>query len=133
MPKNIIYTIARFLAALIMLQTLYFKFTGSPESVYIFEKCGLEPHGRYIVGIFELVASVLLIIPRTAWAGGLLGLGLMTGAIGLHLTVLGIEVMNDGGYLFILALVVFICSLFIIFVNKQRILKEVLPKLTGKK
>lgn len=133
MPKNIIYNIARFVAALIMLQTLYFKFTGSPESVYIFEKCGLEPGGRWTVGVCELIASVLLIIPKSAWLGGLMGMGLMAGAVFIHLTDLGIEVMNDGGYLFSLAIIVFICSLYVIFVNKNKILNVVLPKIIGKK
>lgn len=133
MPKNIAYTIARFLAAVIMLQTLYFKFTGSPESMYIFEKCGMEPEGRWGVGICELIAAVLLIVPKTAWLGGILGLGLMLGAIGLHLTVLGIEVMDDGGYLFLLATLVFICSIYVIFVNRIKVLKEIIPKIIGKK
>ena len=133
MPKNIAYTIARFLAAIIMFQTLYFKFTGAPESMYIFEKCGMEPEGRLMVGILELVASVLLVLPPTAWIGGLLGAGLMAGALGLHLTILGIEVMGDGGYLFLLALLVFICCIYVIFVQRNKIFKEVLPKILGKK
>ena len=81
----------------------------------------------------ELITAALLILPRTTWIGGILGLGLMTGAIGLHLTKLGIEVMNDGGYLFALAIIVFICSAFVIFANRQQIFKEVIPKLVGKK
>ena len=133
MPKNIAYTIARFLAAIIMFQTLYFKFTGSPESMYIFAMCGMEPGGRWAVGFMELIASVLLVVPQTAWLGATLGLGLMTGAIGLHLTKLGIEVMNDGGYLFLLAIIVFICSIYVLFVNRNTILKQVIPKILGKK
>lgn len=133
MPKNIAYTVARFLAAVIMLQTLYFKFTGSPESMYIFEKCGLEPEGRWAVGICELIASVLLILPATAWLGGIMGVGLMVGALGIHFTVLGIEVMDDGGYLFLLALIVFVCSIYVIFVNRIKIFQEILPKILGKK
>ncbi|MEP1094858.1 MAG: DoxX family protein [Cyclobacteriaceae bacterium] len=133
MPKNIAYTIARFLAAVIMLQTLYFKFTGSPESIYIFEKCGMEPTGRWTVGICELIAAVLLMVPRTAWLGGVMGLGLMSGAIVLHLTRLGIEVMDDGGYLFLLAMIVFVCSIYVIFANRNKIFKQIIPKILGKK
>jgi len=133
MPKNIAYTIARFLAAVIMLQTLFFKFTSSPESIYIFEKCGMEPGGRWTVGICELIAAILLIVPRTAWLGGILGLGLMSGAIALHLTELGVDVMDDGGYLFLLAIIVFVCSIFVIFVNRNKILKQIIPKIVGKK
>lgn len=133
MLKNIAYYIARGAAALIMLQTLYFKFTGSAESIYIFKMVGMEPWGRWLVGILELVASILLIFSRSAWAGGVLAVGLMVGAIGMHLTILGIEVMNDGGQLFYYAIIVFISGLFVILRNKDKIFKEVLPKVLGKK
>lgn len=132
MLNNIAYYIARGGAAFLMLQTLYFKFTGSAESVYIFETVGMEPWGRWLVGILELVASILLIIPRTVWAGGLLAIGLMVGAIGMHLTLLGIEVMGDNGQLFYYAIIVFLCGVFVVLKNRDKILKEVLPKILGK-
>lgn len=94
-------------AAAILLQTLYFKFTGAEESVYIFSTLGMEPWGRLGSGAAELVASILLLIPATAPIGALMAMGVMTGAIFSHLTVLGIEVKGDGGLLFFLALVVF--------------------------
>lgn len=96
----------RVVAAGIMLQTLYFKFTADPESVYIFSAVGMEPWGRILVGIFELVASILIVIPRTTAYGALIGIGVMTGAVFMHLTRLGIEVQNDSGQLFIYALLV---------------------------
>lgn|SRR5690606_1680464 len=99
----------RIIPAIVMLQTLYFKFTAAPESVYIFSTLGMEPVGRIGTGCLELVASILLLIPRTTPLGALLGVGLMAGAIASHLTKLGIVVMDDGGYLFFLALVVFSC------------------------
>lgn len=123
MLKNITYIIARFLASLIMLQTLYFKFTGSPESMYIFGMLGMEPAGRWLVGILELIAAILLIIPRIAWLGGIVSAGLMAGAVGLHLTIIGIEVMEDGGYLFLLGVIALICAFYVILVNKQKILE----------
>ena len=98
--------IARLVAAVILLQTLYFKFGAQPESVYIFSKLGVEPWGRIGSGVVELIASILILIPRTSWLGALLGLGVMLGAIGSHLTVLGVDVLGDGGYLFFLACVV---------------------------
>ena len=119
--QNFIYWGARILSAFILLQTLFFKFTASPESVYIFTKVGIEPWGRILVGILELVAGVLLIIPATAWFGAMLALGLMAGAVGMHLTLLGIEVMDDGGYLFFLALTVAICSAFVLSKNIDKI------------
>ncbi len=82
------------LAAIILLQTLYFKFTGAEESVYIFEAVGMEPWGRYGSGIVELIAGVLLLIPRTAWIGAALAIGVISGALFFHLTTLGIEVMG---------------------------------------
>lgn len=113
--------IARLVAAIIMLQTLYFKFTGSEESKYIFSKLGAEPWGRLGSGILELIASVLLLIPNTTVYGALLGLGLMTGAIISHLAILGIEVKNDGGLLFIYALLVLLCCLFLVWLNKEKL------------
>lgn len=107
--------VPRLLAALVMLQTLYFKFSGAPESVYIFTTVGMEPWGRFGVGIMELIAAVLLLIPATAWLGAGIALGLMVGAIGMHLTLLGIEVNHDGGYLFFLAVVVSVCSLYVLW------------------
>jgi putative oxidoreductase len=118
---NILYWCARLLAAVILLQTLFFKFTASAESVYIFTKVGMEPWGRILVGILELVAGAMLIIPRTAWMGALLAFGLMAGAISMHLTLLGIEVQGDGGYLFFLALIVTVCSAYTLTRNVDKI------------
>jgi putative oxidoreductase len=112
---------ARILAALIMLQTLFFKFTAAEESVYIFSTIGIEPWGRILTGVLELVASVLLLANRTAFQGALLGAGLMGGAIMTHLTVLGIEVKADRGYLFALAVIVLVCCVFVIFSRKDKI------------
>lgn len=122
----IIYWAARIIAALIMLQTLFFKFTGAEESVYIFSKLGVEPWGRYASGIIELVASILLFVPSMTWLGALLGLGTMSGAILSHLTVLGVSVPNsdgtsDGGYLFFLALTVFLCCALVLFISRREI------------
>jgi uncharacterized membrane protein YphA (DoxX/SURF4 family) len=96
----------RLLAAGIMLQTLFFKFTAAPESVYIFTSLGMEPWGRILVGVFELIASILILMPRTTAYGALIGIGIMTGAIFMHLTRLGIQVQGDSGQLFIYALLV---------------------------
>src|SRR5688500_11876414 len=89
--------------ASILLQTLFFKFTGAEESVYIFSTLVAEPWGRIGSGVVELVAAVLLLVPATSPLGALMTIGLMVGAIGSHLTVLGIEVRGDGGLLFGLA------------------------------
>lgn len=97
---------ARLTAAIILLQTLYFKFGAQAESVYIFSKLGVEPWGRIGSGVIELIASILILIPRISWIGAGLGLGVMAGAVLSHLTILGIDVLGDGGYLFFLALIV---------------------------
>lgn len=95
----------RGVVAFIFLQTLFYKFTGAPESVAIFSKLGMEPWGRIGTGILELIVSILLFIPGWSWLGSLLGLGLMLGAILSHVFVIGIEQENDGGgFLFFLAL-----------------------------
>jgi putative oxidoreductase len=118
--KTIILLLLRLTAAVILLQTLYFKFTGHPESVELFTKLGVEPWGRIGTGVIELVASILLFIPSTIFFGALLSLGLMSGAILSHLTIIGIESKGDGGQLFMLAIVVWLCSAFIIFLKRQQ-------------
>ena len=102
--------VLRIIAALIMLQTLYFKFNGAEESVYIFSQLGMEPWGRIGTGIFELIASILILYPRTTFLGAVLAIGLMLGAISAHLLKLGIVIKNDGGQLFIYALIVLVSS-----------------------
>jgi uncharacterized membrane protein YphA (DoxX/SURF4 family) len=124
--------VLRILAALIMLQTLYFKFSGAEESVYIFSKLGMEPWGRIGTGVLELLASVLILYPATTAIGALLAVGLMSGAIWFHLTKLGIEVKSDGGQLFIYALVVFVSGCILLFVYRNDILtysKKILLKI----
>ncbi len=118
---NILAWVLRIAAAGILLQTLFFKFTGAPESIYIFETVGLEPFGRYASGITELFAAIFLLIPRFNWLGSLLALGVMSGAILSHLTVLGIEVKGDGGLLFALAIVVFISSVILLYFDRNKI------------
>jgi hypothetical protein len=119
--ERVISWICRVGAAIILLQTLFFKFTGAEESVYIFTKVGLEPWGRYGTGVVELIAAVLLFTSCYAWLGGLLALGLIGGAIASHITVLGIVVHNDGGLLFGLALAVFLASALVVFIHRRQI------------
>ena len=118
---KIILWIARLVASLIMIQTLYFKFSGSEESVYIFTTVGMEPWGRWLVGSFELVAGVLLLINATAWLGAFMGLGLMAGALFMHATFLGVEVQADGGYLFFLAILVSVCCSTVLLVKRREV------------
>ena len=113
--------VLRIIVALILIQTLRFKFTAHPDSVYIFEKVGLEPGGRIAIGILELIAGILLLIPKTVWAGALLTLGVISGAIFMHLTKLGIVINNDGGVLFITAVTTFILSAIILFMYRKNI------------
>ena len=107
--------------AAILLQTLFFKFTGAEESVYIFSTLGAEPWGRIGSGILELFAAVLLLIPVTSPFGALLTIGLMVGAIGSHLTVLGIEVRGDGGLLFGLAVTCLVGSTIVLLIRRAQI------------
>lgn len=116
-----LYWSARLIAVIILAQTLFFKFSGAEESIYIFTTVGMEPWGRIGIGILELVAAALLLFNKSAWFGGVLALGLMLGAIGMHLTKLGISVQDDGGYLFFLALLVAVCSTFVLVRNRAKI------------
>ena len=121
--KNIIYWILRLIAVVILLQTLFFKFTGAPESVYIFSTLGMEPYGRIGTGILELVASLLLLFTKTIVFGAVLGLGLMGGALFFHLTSLGIVVQNDGGLLFTYAILVFVSCFILAIAYRSQLLK----------
>jgi hypothetical protein len=125
----------RIIAALILLQTLFFKFTAAPESVYIFTKLGtfihtyvpfasissVEVWGRIGSGIMELVAAALLLTPRFVWSGAVLAIAATGGAIASHLTFLGIEVQGDKGLLFFLALTVLVTSAIALFLHHSQI------------
>lgn len=125
----------RIVAAIILLQTLFFKFTAAPESVYIFTKLGTFIHnyiplasistigvsGRIGSGVMELIAAVLLLTPRFAWAGAILAMAATGGALVSHLTFLGIEVQGDKGLLFFLAIAVFVTSAIALFLHRMQI------------
>jgi putative oxidoreductase len=108
--KKYILLVIKIIVAVILFQTLYFKFSGSAESVYIFEKLGIEPVGRIGSGITELLASILLFVDKTKFYAAITAAGTMLVAIISHIFILGIEVMNDGGTLFVLAVITFILS-----------------------
>lgn len=112
--KNAVTWLLRIVAAVILLQTLYFKFTGHPESVALFTKLGVEPWGRIGTGVIELVAGILLLLPATVFIGAFLGIGLMSGAILSHLTIIGISSGDDGGQLFIMAILVWVICLILL-------------------
>ena len=122
--------VLRIIAALIMLQTLYFKFSGSEESVYIFSQLGMEPWGRIATGVLELIASILILYPKTTFFGSVLAIGLMSGAVIAHLSKLGIVVKNDGGQLFIYALLVLVSSLILAILYRNDGIK-LIKKVTG--
>ncbi|MBT8257916.1 MAG: DoxX family protein [Bacteroidia bacterium] len=121
MSKKRVVLVLRVVVAIILIQTLRFKFTAHPDSVYIFEALGLEPHGRITIGILELIAGILILIPRTAWLGAALTMGIIGGAIVSHLTQLGIVVNNDNGVLFITAVVTFILAAIILIYYRKSI------------
>lgn len=121
MKNPILIWIVKLTAVVILVQTLYFKFTGAEESVYIFSTLGAEPYGRIGSGVIELIASILILIPRTTLLGALIGMGTMLGAIASHLLILGIEVKNDGGTLFILAIITFLCCGVLVFREQHKI------------
>jgi uncharacterized membrane protein YphA (DoxX/SURF4 family) len=120
--NKIILWLLRLIPAAIMLQTLYFKFTAHPQSVKLFTILGLEPWGRITIGIFELIASILLLFSRTVLPGAALGVGLMCGALFFHLTNNAIGVNFDGDpILFIYALITLACCLALVFIKRKQI------------
>lgn len=115
--------VLRAITAVILLQTLFFKFSGAKESVYIFSTLGMEPWGRIGSGVVELIASVLILMPPTAAWGAALSLGVISGAIFSHLTKLGIALpaVGDRGELFALAVVVLICSAGVLVLHRSQL------------
>ena len=113
--------IAQVLAAAILGQSLFFKFTGAPEAVHLFTALGVEPWGRLTVGAVELVTIVLLLVPRTAAFGAIVAMGLMVGAIGSHLTVLGVNLQGDGGTLFAMAWIVLAASFTVAVIRRREL------------
>jgi hypothetical protein len=116
-----ISVVAQLVIAVILAQTLFFKFSGAAESVYIFGKLGVDPWGRYLTAVLELVAVILVLTPATAAVGAALALGLMAGAVLSHLAVLGIEVQGDGGLLFGLACTVLAASLVVLWLRRHQL------------
>lgn len=115
---------ARIIIAIILFQTLFFKFTGAEESKYIFSTLmgpEYEAIGRIGSGLVELAAAILLLIPGKAWLGAIVSLGTISGAIFSHLTMLGIEVKGDGGLLFGLAVTVFVLSAVVLLVHRREV------------
>jgi len=119
--KKYSIVLLRIVVALILIQTLRFKFTAHPDSVYIFTKVGLEPYGRLVIGIMELIAGILILIPRTVWIGAGLTMGIIGGAIFMHLTKLGVEIDGDKGILFYTAILMFVLSSIILWIYRKDI------------
>jgi uncharacterized membrane protein YphA (DoxX/SURF4 family) len=119
--QTVISWILQLVAAAILFQTLFFKFTGAEESVYIFTTLGMEPWGRIGSGVAELIACILLLTPRTVPLGAILALGVISGALVSHLTKLGVVVKDDGGLLFGLAVVVFVASAIVLLIRRGQI------------
>jgi uncharacterized membrane protein YphA (DoxX/SURF4 family) len=122
--KKILTWLLRIVAAVIMLQTLFFKFTAHPESVELFTKLDIEPWGRIGTGVVELIASIFILIPVTSWLGAILAIGLMSGAIFSHLTVLGVS-YGGNPLLFIYAVIVLAACGILLFLEREKILSLV--------
>ncbi|OIQ39180.1 MAG: DoxX family protein [Bacteroidetes bacterium MedPE-SWsnd-G1] len=119
--KLTFYFFLRLIIAVLLLQTLYFKFSAHPDSVYIFTKVGMEPYGRIGIGVLELISALLILNKNTIWVGALLSSGIISGAVLMHLTDLGIEINNDGGMLFYIALLLLLLSLFVVIKERKNI------------
>jgi uncharacterized membrane protein YphA (DoxX/SURF4 family) len=119
--------ILRIIPALILFQTLYFKFTAHPESVRLFTEIGMEPWGRIGTGVVELIAGILLLVPRFTGYGAILGLIMMTGALYFHLTKIGVNFGGDP-LLFIYALITFVCCAALILINKNQLEQQLKKK-----
>ncbi len=116
-----VFLVLRIIVAVILIQTLRYKFLAHPDSVFIFTQAGLEPGGRIVIGFLELIAAFLIIFPRTVWLGAGLTLGVISRAIFLHLTKIGLVVKGDGGALFYTAILIFVLSAIILWHERKKI------------
>ena len=116
-----VYLTLRVIIAIILIQTLRYKFTGHADSIFIFTEVGLEPYGRIGIGIIELIAAILILVPKTIWLGSGLTIGVLSGAIFCHLTKIGIEVNGDGGVLFYMGLATFLLSSIVLWYDRKSI------------
>ncbi len=111
----------RSIIALVLLYAMHFKITGHPHSIHFFSAIGIEPYGRLIVGIIELIAGMLIIFPKTSWLGALISLRIISGSIFFHLTISGIDVNGDGGLLFYCAVLIFVLSFILLWLSRKDI------------
>ena len=122
--RKIIEGILSVVVAVILLQTLYFKFGAVPESVWIFNKLNAEPSGRHLAGLLELLAAILILIPKTRRAGAIGAIVIMFGAIISHIWILGIRIPNkdgtDKGLLFALACITLACAISVLIMRTIR-------------
>lgn len=128
LPKGlrIVSWVLQIAIAGVFVLTGFSKLSGAPEAIHIFETLGMEPLGRYATGLAEILAAVLLLVPKTSAIGALLSLLVITGAIGSHLNKLGIQVTmpdgtNDGGTMFGLAVAVFLASIVVLFIRRAQL------------
>lgn len=121
LSKTYVFHLMRFLIVFIIGQTLYFKYTGSEESRYIFTILGMEPWGRIGLAVLETICIGFLLFPKLVWVGALLAFNLMLGAILSHFVFLGIVVQDDGGLLFLLAVIVFLFSIYLLYFERKKI------------
>jgi len=119
--QRVVSWICCLIAAGIMIETLFFKFTGAPESKYIFQKMGTDPWWRWGQGIWELFASICFLVPRVRWAGAILTTGAMLAAILSHMTWLGYSIQGDHGLLFGMALLTFTCGIIVMILHRHEI------------
>jgi len=125
--RQVTIWILRLAPAILLLQTLYFKFTAHPQSVKLFTQIGLEPYGRIGTGILELIAAILILVPRFTGYGALLGMMMMTGALFFHLTKIGIYFDGDP-VLFIYALITFVCCAALVLIYRNQLEKALKRK-----
>jgi putative oxidoreductase len=131
MSAKILDYIARGIIVTVLVQTLFFKFSAATESVAIFTALHAEPWGRIGSGIIELLASLLLVVPRTVIYGAGIALATMSGAIAAHIFVLGVSVAGDSGLLFGLACLVALASVTTLLIHRHelfRFIKVFVPR-----
>ena len=92
------------------------KFMNNPADLEIFSQLGMEPAGRYIIGVLEILAGLMVLTNAVAAMGAFLGVGVMLGAMLAHMTVLGIDQTH-----FILLFIVFLSCCIVSFIRRKQL------------
>lgn len=116
--EKLISIVFQIIAALILANAAFGKFSGNEMSVHVFHELNIL-ETRIVIGIIEVLAALLL-LSKIPQYGALLGFGTMLGALIAHVSILGMEIHGDGGQMVMMMAVVLLSSIIVMWINRRR-------------